>query len=171
MERFDDGGLNQQKQPQRRRSASELRAEPSAPAAPAAAQDEWLHEELEAVGELKRGAIAAQFPEEFSVDSDFLNGASNVWLPARLHPEIAPGEFQEWLKKHGSQLSKMEDTVNRRKSILSYSVDTGSDDETPNRVVMRNVRRRNTTGLMRRKTFIERATEEEEAAAQAGEEA
>ncbi|KAJ2889661.1 hypothetical protein IWW38_004578, partial [Coemansia aciculifera] len=65
----------------------------------------WLNDEIEAVGELKRGAIAAQFPEEFSVDSDFLNGASsNVWLPARLHPEIAPGEFQDWLKKHGSQL-------------------------------------------------------------------
>ncbi|KAJ1839474.1 hypothetical protein LPJ70_005047, partial [Coemansia sp. RSA 2708] len=137
--------------------------------------EEWLHEELEAVGELKRGAIAAQFPEEFSVDSDFLNGASNVWLPARLHPEIAPGEFQEWLKKHGSQLSKMEDTVNRRKSILSYSYDQGSDDEAPagayGRQVAIGVRRRNTTGLVRRKTFIERATEEEEEAVRAGEEA
>ncbi|KAJ2587717.1 hypothetical protein EV177_009546, partial [Coemansia sp. RSA 1804] len=38
-------------------------------------QDMWLDEELEALGELKRGAIAAQFPEEFSVDSDILNGA------------------------------------------------------------------------------------------------
>ncbi|KAJ2498661.1 hypothetical protein GGH96_004162 [Coemansia sp. RSA 1972] len=162
--------LGQPKQPQRRRSASELRAEPAAVTAPAE-QDEWLHEELEAVGELKRGAIAAQFPEEFSIDSDVLNGASNVWLPARLHPEIAPGEFQDWLQKHGSQLNKVEDMVNRRKSILSYSVDNGSDDEVPDRVVMRNLQRRNTTGLVRRKTFIERATEEQEASEQAGEEA
>ncbi|KAJ1858559.1 hypothetical protein LPJ76_000930 [Coemansia sp. RSA 638] len=162
--------LVQPKQPQRRRSASELRAETAAVSAPVA-QDEWLHEELEAVGELKRGAIAAQFPEEFSIDSSILNGASNVWLPARLHPEIAPGEFQDWLKKHGSQLNKVEDMVNRRKSILSYSVNNVSDDEAPNRVVMRNVQRRNTTGLVRRKTFIERATEEQEAAVQTGEEA
>ncbi|KAJ2141887.1 hypothetical protein IW142_004620 [Coemansia sp. RSA 564] len=170
MKQLDSDGLGQPKQPQRRRSASELRAESAAATAPAA-QDEWLHEELEAVGELKRGAIAAQFPEEFSIDSDILNGASNVWLPARLHPEIAPGEFQEWLQKHGSQLNKVEDMVNRRKSILSYSVDNGSDDEMPDRVVMRNLQRRNTTGLVRRKTFIERATEEQEAAVQSGEEA
>ncbi|KAJ2664462.1 hypothetical protein IW148_002042 [Coemansia sp. RSA 1199] len=170
MERLDTGGLSQPKQPQRRRSASELRAEPAAVSAPVA-QDEWLHEELEAVGELKRGAIAAQFPEEFSIDSSILNGASNVWLPARLHPEIAPGEFQDWLKKHGSQLNKVEDMVNRRKSILSYSVNYVSDDEALNRVVIRNVQRRNTTGLVRRKTFIERATEEQEAAVQTGEEA
>ncbi|KAI9501707.1 hypothetical protein BX070DRAFT_41714 [Coemansia spiralis] len=116
----------------------------------------WLTDELEAVGELKRGAIAAQFPEEFNVDSDFLNG-TNVWLPARLHPEIAPGEFQEWLKKHGSQLSKMEDSVNRRKSILSYSV-----SPEPRQSSGRSVRRRNTTQLVRRKTFVERAAEEEE---------
>ncbi|KAJ2852622.1 hypothetical protein GGI22_005164, partial [Coemansia erecta] len=148
--------------------------------------DMWLNEELEALGELKRGAIAAQFPEEFNVDSDILNGASNVWLPARLHPEIAPGEFQEWLKKHGSQLSKMEDSVHRRKSILSYSYNNndGTDDPQQPEMGMRystdlnnsgddaldnvdfsfgvgaGVRRRNTTGLVRRKTFIERADEE-----------
>ncbi|KAJ2646411.1 hypothetical protein IWW40_005449 [Coemansia sp. RSA 1250] len=170
MELYDDGRTKKQ-QKLRRRSASELRAEkPSEP-------EEWLHEELEAVGELKRGAIAAQFPEEFSVDSDFLNGASNVWLPARLHPEIAPGEFQEWLKKHGSQLSKMEDTVNRRKSILSYSYNgNGSEDEdaSPRQrhapEVAFGVRRRNTTGLVRRKTFIERATEEQQEALKSGEE-
>ncbi|KAJ2506256.1 hypothetical protein H4217_009058, partial [Coemansia sp. RSA 1939] len=150
-------------------------------------QDMWLDEELEALGELKRGAIAAQFPEEFSVDSDILNGASNVWLPARLHPEIAPGEFQEWLKKHGSQLSKMEDSVHRRKSILSYSYTSsnggdGGDEQTAKGLrqtsgrggdaadgaddidfafgVGAGVRRRNTTGLVRRKTFVERADEE-----------
>ncbi|KAJ2020673.1 hypothetical protein GGI13_000430 [Coemansia sp. RSA 455] len=123
----------------------------------------WLTDEIEAVGELKRGAIAARFPEEFSVDSDFLNGASNVWLPARLHPEIAPGEFQDWLKKHGSQLSKIEDSVHRRKSILSYSYKTGDDPVVaePHRFGdMAAVRRRNTTGLVRRKSFVERADEE-----------
>ncbi|KAJ2753032.1 hypothetical protein GGI19_003427 [Coemansia pectinata] len=123
----------------------------------------WLTDEIEAVGELKRGAIAARFPEEFSVDSDFLNGASNVWLPARLHPEIAPGEFQDWLKKHGSQLSKIEDTVHRRKSILSYSYKTGDPVVEPHRFgggEMAAVRRRNTTGLVRRKSFVERADEE-----------
>ncbi|KAJ2741287.1 hypothetical protein GGI20_005289, partial [Coemansia sp. BCRC 34301] len=135
---------------------------------PAANPELWLNDEIEAVGELKRGAIAARFPEEFSVDSDFLNGASNVWLPARLHPEIAPGEFQDWLKKHGSQLSKIEDSVHRRKSILSYSYKT--DDQPPPpppSSVPRGgmfegaaVRRRNTTGLVRRKSFVERADEE-----------
>ncbi|KAJ1719546.1 hypothetical protein LPJ53_005713, partial [Coemansia erecta] len=155
---------------QRRQSSGDL----PKPSEVAAAPDTWLNEELEAVGELKRGAIAARFPEEFSVDSDFLNGASNVWLPARLHPEIAPGEFQEWLKKHGSQLSKIEDSVNRRKSILSYSYkdaenagdisdlehagDPGA--ERPPVFPEAGMRRRNTTGLVRRKTFIERVDEE-----------
>ncbi|KAJ2543212.1 hypothetical protein EV175_005996, partial [Coemansia sp. RSA 1933] len=178
----------------RRRSVSDMKrpAEPDAPPPVADANaddssgtpDLWLNEELEALGELKRGAIAAQFPEEFNVDSDILNGASNVWLPARLHPEIAPGEFQEWLKKHGSQLSKMEDSVHRRKSILSYSYNNeGTDDQQQQQAetkmgpsgdhqddasdsidfafgVGAGVRRRNTTGLVRRKTFIERADEE-----------
>ncbi|KAJ1939309.1 hypothetical protein GGF37_004449, partial [Kickxella alabastrina] len=125
-----------------------------------ATSDHWLNEELEAVGELKRGAIAAQFPEEFSIDP---LDAPNVWLPARLHPEIAPGEFQEWLSKHGSQLSKMEDTVNRRKSILSYSY---KSVEEPLVADARRdfgsgaVRRRNTTGLVRRKSFVERVEED-----------
>ncbi|KAJ1677450.1 hypothetical protein EV182_006143, partial [Spiromyces aspiralis] len=99
----------------------------------------WLNDEMEAVGELKRGAIAARFPEEFSVDSDFLNSqASNVWLPAHLHPEIAPGEFQAWLKKHSTQLSKMENSI------------IGDDN---------GVRRRNTTAMVRvsrKKTLMER---------------
>ncbi|KAJ1958602.1 hypothetical protein EC988_000217, partial [Linderina pennispora] len=148
----------------RRRSASDLRNhepndsgdEPSAESPGNSGNpDEWLTDELEAVGELKRGAIAARFPEEFSVDSDFLNQAANVWLPARLHPEIAPGEFQEWIKLHGSQLSKMEDSVHRRKSILSYSY---TDVEQRDGALPKPaesaaaLRRRNTTGLMRRKT-------------------
>ncbi|KAJ2332496.1 hypothetical protein GGH92_008906, partial [Coemansia sp. RSA 2673] len=154
--------------PSRRRSVGDMKqAQVAAAIGP---EDDDDSSSLEAVGELKRGAIAAQFPEEFSVDSDFLNGASNVWLPARLHPEIAPGEFQDWLKKHGSQLSKMEDSVHRRKSILSYSYKT--DDvghaDADRAVVGRGVvfgdaggvRRRNTTGLVRRKSFVERADEE-----------
>ncbi|KAJ1729004.1 hypothetical protein LPJ61_003733 [Coemansia biformis] len=173
-----DGGGEPRQQVRRRRSADDPRGttEKGAGKQGAGEPEEWLSDERVAVGELKRGAIAAQFPEEFSVDSDFLNGASNVWLPARLHPEIAPGEFQEWLRKHGSQLSKVEDTVNRRKSILSYSYDgTGSDsgEEAPVAVAIglmagTRVRRRNTTGLVRRKSFIERAAEEEQAADVAG---
>ncbi|KAJ1827806.1 hypothetical protein LPJ56_001461, partial [Coemansia sp. RSA 2599] len=180
----------QQRPTTRRRSASDLKkptpADDSEPTAASANADTWLNDELEAVGELKRGVIAARFPEEFSVDSDFLVGASNVWLPARLHPEIAPGEFQEWLKKHGSQLSKMEDTVNRRKSILSYSYknnnnNSGSTEGLESEQLLSQqqgsrdgldvdadsvfagsaMRRRNTTGLVRRKTFIERVDEEE----------
>ncbi|KAJ2608927.1 hypothetical protein H4S08_004262 [Coemansia sp. RSA 1365] len=163
---------------QRRRSASEMQKTPETEGRP----EEWLSSEREAVEELKRGAIAAQFPEEFNVDSDILNGASNVWLPARLHPEIAPGEFQEWLKKHGSQLSKMEDSVNRRKSILSYSYDEAGgavSEESGDEVRSGNaiagmafgVRRRNTTGLVRRKSFIERAAEEDAEAVLRGEDA
>ncbi|KAJ2771450.1 hypothetical protein IWQ57_002211, partial [Coemansia nantahalensis] len=169
-----DGGGEAPRHSRRRSVDSPRAAEKAAAGGGEAGGGGWLTEELVAVGELKRGAIAAQFPEEFSVDSDFLNGASNVWLPARLHPEIAPGEFQEWLKKHGSQLSKVEDTVNRRKSILSYSYDgAGSDsgeEAGPAKAVAISVRpsaalrRRNTTGLVRRKTFTERVEEEEEAA-------
>ncbi|KAJ1878683.1 hypothetical protein LPJ66_011843, partial [Kickxella alabastrina] len=141
-------------------SASSASSIATAATTATATSDHWLNEELEAVGELKRGAIAAQFPEEFSIDP---LDAPNVWLPARLHPEIAPGEFQEWLSKHGSQLSKMEDTVNRRKSILSYSY---KSVEEPLVADARRdfgsgaVRRRNTTGLVRRKSFVERVEED-----------
>ncbi|KAJ2800596.1 hypothetical protein H4R20_004001, partial [Coemansia guatemalensis] len=168
---------------QRRRSASETHQAPETSEA-AGQPEEWLSSEREAVEELKRGAIAAQFPEEFNVDSDILNGASNVWLPARLHPEIAPGEFQEWLKKHGSQLSKMEDSVNRRKSILSYSYDEAggaASEESGDEAraggsgavagMAFGVRRRNTIGLVRRKSFMERAEEEDAEAALRGEDA
>ncbi|KAJ2719669.1 hypothetical protein GGI07_005076 [Coemansia sp. Benny D115] len=153
----------------RRRSASDLTQPPNDPEPASSGADEWLSDELEAVGELKRGAIAARFPDEFSLDSEFLNDA-NVWLPARLHPEIAPGEFQEWLKRHSSQLSRMEDSVNRRKSILSYSYKSIEDgpsqpgsaqDKALQQQQQREaLRRRNTTGLVRRKSFIERAAEE-----------
>ncbi|KAJ2077913.1 hypothetical protein H4R24_004833 [Coemansia sp. RSA 988] len=166
---------------QRRRSTSETHQTPES-GEPAGRPEEWLSSEREAVEELKRGAIAAQFPEEFNVDSDILNGASNVWLPARLHPEIAPGEFQEWLKKHGSQLSKMEDSVNRRKSILSYSYDeaggaaseeSGDEARVGNTVagMAFGMRRRNTIGLVRRKSFMERAEEEDAEAVLRGEDA
>ncbi|OLY79781.1 Protein zds1 [Smittium mucronatum] len=83
--------------------------------------EEWINEEKETIGELKRGALAAQYPQDFSVDSDFLNQPNNVWLPARLHPEISPGEFQDWLEKHDNQNIKVDQNVRRRKSLLRYS--------------------------------------------------
>ncbi|OMJ09035.1 Protein zds1 [Smittium culicis] len=84
-------------------------------------EEEWINEEKETISELKRGAIAAQFPQDFSVDSDFLSQPNNVWLPARLHPEISPGDFQDWLEKHETQNIKVNQGVTRKKSLLRYS--------------------------------------------------
>ncbi|PVU98566.1 hypothetical protein BB559_001466 [Furculomyces boomerangus] len=118
---------------------------------------QWICGEIETIGELKRGAIAAQFPEEFSVDSDFLNQSSNVWLPARLHPEISPGEFQQWLSKHGSSINKVESNIKRRKSILSYSANTEVFYENPlnNSNSPENImQRRNTTAIHPENTIL-----------------
>ncbi|RKP08490.1 hypothetical protein THASP1DRAFT_23534 [Thamnocephalis sphaerospora] len=42
-----------------------------------------------------------------------------VWVPARLHPTIAPHEFKSWLEEHASAVNHNETALGRRKSILS----------------------------------------------------
>lgn len=41
------------------------------------------------------------------------------WVPAQLHPEIAPNEFNSWIEKRASALNVNEKRATRRKSILS----------------------------------------------------
>ncbi|KAI9592046.1 hypothetical protein BDF19DRAFT_452985 [Syncephalis fuscata] len=42
-----------------------------------------------------------------------------VWVPARLHPTIAPHEFKSWLEEHSSAVNLNETMLGRRRSILS----------------------------------------------------
>ncbi|KAJ1975082.1 hypothetical protein H4R35_003313 [Dimargaris xerosporica] len=124
------------------------------------AKGAWLQEELQALGELKREALSSQFPEDFQLSDE----AANVWVPAHLHPEIAPSEFRAWIKEHGTVLNTMEKRLSRRRSVLSlhsYSrsdlesegpVDTSADDGQPGddtamepRQLTAVIRRRNTT--------------------------
>ncbi|KAJ1965764.1 hypothetical protein IWQ62_002588 [Dispira parvispora] len=90
----------------------------------------WLKEELQAVGELKREAIASRFPDEWRRNSL----AAEVWVPAHLHPEIAPSEFQAWVEEHGHLLTPEEQKpLQRRRSILSMhsysSIDLSEAEE------------------------------------------
>ncbi|KAJ1652338.1 hypothetical protein IWQ61_007306 [Dispira simplex] len=120
----------------------------------------WLKEELQAVGELKREAIASRFPDEWRRNSL----AAEVWVPAHLHPEIAPSEFQAWVEQHGHLLTPEEQKpLQRRRSILSmhsYSsidlseieegnsqvpTDSSSQDGPYGDQVTAVIRRRNTT--------------------------
>ncbi|KAI0232050.1 hypothetical protein L0F63_005889 [Massospora cicadina] len=41
------------------------------------------------------------------------------WVPAQFHPEVAPNEFDAWIKKRTSALSTNEKHATRRKSILA----------------------------------------------------
>ncbi|KAK9767969.1 hypothetical protein K7432_001782 [Basidiobolus ranarum] len=49
------------------------------------------------------------------------------WVPAHLHPEIAPQQFSTWLDKHSSAVNHTETSLTRRKSILSLHSYGGSD--------------------------------------------
>ncbi|KAJ1973386.1 hypothetical protein H4R34_005094, partial [Dimargaris verticillata] len=120
----------------------------------------WLQEELQALGELKREALSSQFPEDFKLSDE----AANVWVPAHLHPEIAPSEFRAWITEHGTALNTMEKRLSRRRSVLSLhsysrsdlesegSVDASADSGQPGddsvlepRQLTAIIRRRNTT--------------------------
>ncbi|KAI9298912.1 hypothetical protein K502DRAFT_326945 [Neoconidiobolus thromboides FSU 785] len=56
-----------------------------------------------------------------STSSKTLDKNFVFWVPAQLHPEIAPNEFNTWLDKRASALSPTEKRATRRKSILSLS--------------------------------------------------
>ncbi|KAJ1919854.1 hypothetical protein IWQ60_007147, partial [Tieghemiomyces parasiticus] len=88
-------------------------------------QHDWLREEMHALGELKREAINSHFPDEWRMAEQ----ASDVWVPAHLHPEIAPNEFQHWLDHHGSALGRRK-SLQRRPSVLSRYSSSGEDLET-----------------------------------------
>jgi hypothetical protein len=45
--------------------------------------------------------------------------AQVVWVPARLHPTIAPHEFKSWLEEYSSAVNLNESALGRRRSILS----------------------------------------------------
>ncbi|KAK9718163.1 hypothetical protein K7432_005706 [Basidiobolus ranarum] len=55
------------------------------------------------------------------------NPSHLFWVPAHLHPEIAPYQFKAWLHKHSSAVNHTETTLTRRKSILSLHSYSGSD--------------------------------------------
>ncbi|ORX85222.1 hypothetical protein K493DRAFT_320001 [Basidiobolus meristosporus CBS 931.73] len=55
------------------------------------------------------------------------NPSHLFWVPAHLHPEIAPHQFKTWLMKHSSAVNQSETTLSRRKSILSLHSYSGAD--------------------------------------------
>lgn len=69
------------------------------------------------------------------------------WVPARLHPEIAPAEFREFLKEHardGAALGRsnsVASSLGRKKSMLSRQYNPAEKDEVEDEKVMP-VRRR-----------------------------
>lgn len=98
--------------------------------------------------------------------SDSLSNANNIndpshlfWVPARLHPEIAPQEFKEFLKEHSrdaSSESQSNDSsllsigsikVSRRKSMLSRQYKPSDKDNVEEEQV-----------IVRRNTLSSRAT-------------
>ncbi|KAJ1986855.1 hypothetical protein H4R33_003125 [Dimargaris cristalligena] len=95
---------------------------------PSGTENDWLSDELQALGELKREAINSRFPDEWRMAEQ----ASNVWVPAHLHPEIAPNEFQTWLDRHGGILHRSTKSLRRQRSVLSqYSVSSNDDLDGP----------------------------------------
>lgn len=59
--------------------------------------------------------------EEISIETS--DPSHLFWVPASQHPEIAPAEFNNWLKKHGYTSANRSgpSRMKRRKSILSVS--------------------------------------------------
>lgn len=50
------------------------------------------------------------------------------WVPAHLHPEIAPQEFNRWLEKHSDAINTQERPT-RRKSVLGLHSYTPKKDK------------------------------------------
>ncbi|RUS13253.1 hypothetical protein BC938DRAFT_478006, partial [Jimgerdemannia flammicorona] len=66
-------------------------------------------------------ASTKETSEDISIETS--DPSHLFWVPASQHPEIAPAEFNHWLKKHGYTSSNREGAsrIKRRKSILSVS--------------------------------------------------
>jgi hypothetical protein len=69
--------------------------------------------------------------EELHIETD--NPSHLFWVPAHLHPEIAPNEFRKWLKNHAKDgFNSGIGALRRRKSTLSKQYipsDVEDDDE------------------------------------------
>ncbi|CAG8564707.1 7827_t:CDS:2 [Funneliformis mosseae] len=88
---------------------------------------------------LKRKSIMGSEEEDpnFPLNSDELhietdNPSHLFWVPAHLHPEIAPNEFRKWLKYHSKdEINSGLASLRRRKSTLSkqYIPSEVEDDE------------------------------------------
>ncbi|OLY80031.1 Protein zds1 [Smittium mucronatum] len=55
-----------------------------------------------------------------------------VWLPARVHPELSPGQYSEWINKYGSHIRTLECSTKRRNSILGSRKSSISDPKEGN---------------------------------------
>ncbi|RHZ89909.1 hypothetical protein Glove_9g349 [Diversispora epigaea] len=74
--------------------------------------------------------------EELHIETD--NPSHLFWVPAHLHPEIAPNEFRKWLKNHAKDgFNSGPISLRRRKSTLSrqYIPTENDDDEQPEKKV------------------------------------
>jgi hypothetical protein len=68
--------------------------------------------------------------DELHIETD--NPSHLFWVPAHLHPEIAPNEFRKWLKNHAKDgFNSGAGSLRRRKSTLSrqYIPSEAEDDE------------------------------------------
>ncbi|GBC00729.1 hypothetical protein RclHR1_03960003 [Rhizophagus clarus] len=74
--------------------------------------------------------------EELHIETD--NPSHLFWVPAHLHPEIAPNEFRKWLKNHAKDgFNSGIGSLRRRKSTLSrqYIPSEEDDEETTDKRV------------------------------------
>lgn len=105
------------------------------------------------------------------MDDDVALGADYsdlFWLPARLHPEIAPQEFRNFLKDQTTPenlLRRSGSTLGRKKSMLSKQVhlsDMGSDSDDSSRIKGKGpsgmARTPSRSSSFRRSTGLERLT-------------
>ncbi|OMJ20182.1 Protein zds1 [Smittium culicis] len=51
---------------------------------------------------------------------------SLIWLPARVHPEISPNQYSEWISKYGNHVGTLECSPKRRNSILGIKKHSSS---------------------------------------------
>ena len=103
---------------------------------------------------------------EQAIDED-MPLADNIsdlfWLPARLHPEIAPMEFRNFIRDHtapenlmrrtGSQLGRRKSTLSRQYTVSDSESDGGHSNDSP-----RVSRAPSRQGSFRRNTGLERLT-------------
>ncbi|RIA81521.1 hypothetical protein C1645_552355 [Glomus cerebriforme] len=66
--------------------------------------------------------------EELHIETD--NPSHLFWVPAHLHPEIAPNEFRKWLRNHAKDgFNSGVGSLRRRKSTLSKQYIPSEDDD------------------------------------------